>query len=61
MSGQKTEQPTEKRIRDSRKKGQVFKSNDLTQALLFMTAAGVLSFAGSLFSFVDDPGIVGRK
>ncbi len=49
MSGQKTEQPTEKRIRDSRKKGQVFKSNDLTQAFLFITASAVLAFAGGSF------------
>jgi len=49
MSGQKTEPPTEKRIKDARKKGQVAKSQDLTQAFLFLTAAGVLSLAGGLY------------
>ncbi len=49
MAGEKTEQPTEKKIRDARKKGQVFKSNDLTQAFLFMTASAVLAFAGGRF------------
>src|SRR5512138_2382137 len=46
MSGEKTEQPTPKRIKDARKKGQVFKSNDLTQAFLFLTAAGILVATG---------------
>ena len=45
-TGEKTEQPTPKRIRDARKKGQVFKSNDLTQAFLFLTASGILVVAG---------------
>jgi flagellar biosynthesis protein FlhB len=44
--GEKTEQPTPKRIREARKKGQVFKSNDLTQAFLFLTASGILVFTG---------------
>lgn len=34
MSGEKTEQPTPKRLRDSRKKGQVAKSQDVTTAVL---------------------------
>src|SRR5215471_7121302 len=46
--GEKTEQPTPKRIKDARKKGQVFKSNDLTQAFLFLTAAGILVATGGL-------------
>jgi flagellar biosynthetic protein FlhB len=49
MPGEKTEQPTQKRIREARKKGQVFKSHDITQALLFLTAAGILAGAGGLF------------
>src|ERR1700744_4771397 len=47
MADDKTEQPTPKRLRDARKKGQVSKSTDLTQAVLFLTAAGVLSFTGA--------------
>jgi len=51
MPGEKTEQPTQKKIRDSRKKGQVFKSRDLIQALLFMTAAGILTAGGPSYVF----------
>ena len=49
MSEEKTEQPTQKKLRDARKKGQVFKSKDVTQALLFLTAVGVLSVGGPEF------------
>jgi FlhB-like protein len=49
MAGTKTEQPTAKRLRDARKKGQVFKSNDLTQAFLFLAVAGFLSIAGRYY------------
>ena len=38
MSGEKTEQPTEKKLRDARKKGQVAQSQDLNK--LFVTVAG---------------------
>ncbi len=47
MSGQKTEQPTPKKLRDARKKGQVSKSQDLTNAFLFLTAAATLGFLGA--------------
>jgi flagellar biosynthesis protein FlhB len=49
MSGEKTEQPTPKRLRESRKKGQVAKSQDLTQAVLFLTAVGVLAAGGGAY------------
>lgn len=49
MAGDKTEQPTPKRLKESRKKGQVFKSRDFVQALSFMTAAGVLSLGGAKY------------
>ena len=49
MPGEKTEQPTSKRLTDSRKKGEVFKSRDFVQALLFMTAAAVLTFGGPAY------------
>src|ERR1700683_4508060 len=42
----KTEQPTAKKLKDARKKGQVWKSADLTNAFLFLTTAATLSFAG---------------
>ena len=49
MPGDKTEQPTPKRLRESRKKGQVFKSRDLVQAFSFMTAAAVLGAGGPTY------------
>jgi flagellar biosynthetic protein FlhB len=36
MSGEKTEQPTEKRKKDSRKRGEVAKSQDLTTGILLL-------------------------
>jgi FlhB-like protein len=49
MAENRTEQPTEKRLRDARKKGEVFKSADLTHAFLFLAAAAVLALGGALF------------
>jgi flagellar biosynthetic protein FlhB len=46
VSDQKTEKPTPKKIRDARKKGQVGKSRDITQALLFLVCVGVLAGGG---------------
>lgn len=51
MPGDKTEQPTPKRLNDARKKGQVFKSRDFIQALLFITAAAVLTAGGPAYVF----------
>src|SRR5689334_22186940 len=41
--GEKTEKPTPKRIKDARKKGNVAKSKDLTNSILFM--ATIMLFA----------------
>ncbi len=49
MPGDKTEQPTAKRLTDCRKKGEVFKSRDFVQALLFLTAAAVLISGGPAY------------
>ncbi|HEX4772169.1 MAG TPA: EscU/YscU/HrcU family type III secretion system export apparatus switch protein [Bryobacteraceae bacterium] len=49
MAENKTEQPTEKRLRDARKKGEVFKSADLTHAFLFLAVAAVLALGGAVF------------
>ena len=48
--GEKTEQPTEKRLRDARRKGQVSRSNDLSSALLLVISIAVLGLAGSYMS-----------
>lgn len=45
--GEKTEHPTEKRIRDARRRGQVAKSQDLSAALLMLAAIAVLWLASS--------------
>jgi flagellar biosynthetic protein FlhB len=49
VSEQKTEKPTPKKLRDARKKGQVSKSRDITQSLVFLAAVGVLVIGGPAF------------
>ncbi len=47
---EKTEAPTQKKLRDARKRGQVAKSKDIAKALAFLTFVVWISFAGeSLF------------
>jgi len=46
MSGDKTEEPTPKKLKDARKKGQVAKSQDLTSSVLYIVGFAVL--AGSI-------------
>src|SRR4051794_17789554 len=41
-SGEKTEEPSQKKIDDSRKQGQVWKSRDLTGVAVFLTGMAVL-------------------
>jgi flagellar biosynthetic protein FlhB len=41
-SGEKTEEPTQKKIQDARKKGQVWKSRDFASVAVFVTGLGVL-------------------
>ena len=41
-SGEKTEEPTQKKIDDSRRKGQVWKSRDLTGVAVFLVGLGAL-------------------
>ncbi len=52
MSDEKTEQPSAKRLRDARKKGQVAKSQDVPSALTTIAVALYLLVAGPGF-FVD--------
>jgi type III secretion protein U len=47
MSGEKTEQPTSKKLRDARRKGQVAKSKDFTQTALVLALFGYLIGAGA--------------
>ncbi len=48
-SGEKTEEPTQKKLDDSKKKGQVSKSKDLSS--VFVLAAGFLTI-GAVFPFI---------
>jgi type III secretion protein U len=48
MSGEKTEQPTKKKLRDSAKEGQSYKSRDIVAACIL--AAGMLYMASMSFS-----------
>jgi len=50
MPGEKTEQPTPKKLRDARKKGQIMHSKDLSSALVFILAVIVLLKAGGTMS-----------
>jgi flagellar biosynthetic protein FlhB len=52
MSGEKTEKPTEKRLRDARKKGQVAKSQDLTSSLMLISAVLIFWLSGTLTATV---------
>src|SRR5687768_8798542 len=45
-TGEKTEQPTDKRLQDAKKKGQVAKSQDLTSAVLLIAAVAVVWLIG---------------
>lgn len=45
-TGEKTEQPTDKRLKDARKKGQVAKSQDLTSALLLLSTVAIVWLIG---------------
>lgn len=47
MSGEKTEQPTAKKLRDARKKGQVAKSQEIVSSAL------ILALIAVLFAFAD--------
>lgn len=51
----KTEEPTEHKLQESRKKGQVFKSQDIIQTILLLTTAGILYMTrGWLLSNIKD-------
>lgn len=45
QAGEKTEQPTAKRLRDARRKGQVARSHDLSSAVLLVVSVAVLYLA----------------
>jgi flagellar biosynthetic protein FlhB len=54
-NSQKTEDPTQKRLDEARKKGDVAKSQDVPAWFLLMTAAGIVAAAGPLMRAIADP------
>ncbi len=46
MSSEKTEQPTEKKLRDARREGRVARSRDAGTAAVVLATAGALAFTG---------------
>src|SRR5437762_7220651 len=50
MGDDKTEQPTPKKLREAKKKGQVAKSRDLSSAFIFIIAVMVLLKVGASMS-----------
>ncbi|RYE00145.1 MAG: flagellar biosynthesis protein FlhB, partial [Sphingomonadales bacterium] len=52
---QKTEDPTQKRLEEARKKGDVAKSQDVPIWFLMMATAGIMAAAGPLTAMIADP------
>lgn len=50
MSGDKTEEPTEHKLREARKKGQIAKSQDVTSAAIFLLGFFMIYFNGAHIS-----------
>jgi flagellar biosynthetic protein FlhB len=50
MSGDKTEEPTEHKLREARKKGQISKSQDVTSAAIFLIGFFMVYFSGQHIS-----------
>src|SRR5690349_8144800 len=54
-TSQKTEDPTQKRLEEARKKGDVAKSQDVPVWFLLLAAAGIMAGAGPLAQSIADP------
>ncbi len=52
---QKTEEPTQKRLEEARKKGDIAKSLDVPIWFLFLATAGIMAAAGPLAGMIADP------
>ncbi len=52
QGGEKTEQPTSKKLKDARKKGNIAKSKDLSSAILFLVTIMLLAILNSFTSDV---------
>ncbi len=54
-NSQKTEDPTQKRLEEARKKGDIAKSQDVPIWFLMMAIAGIMASAGPLAAMIADP------
>ncbi len=54
-NSQKTEDPTQKRLEEARKKGDIAKSQDVPIWFLMMAAAAIMASAGPLAGMIADP------
>src|SRR5262245_37031839 len=54
-NSQKTEDPTQKRLEDARKKGDIAKSQDVPVWFLLLASAGIMAGAGPLAASIADP------
>jgi flagellar biosynthetic protein FlhB len=54
-NSQKTEDPTQKRLEDARKKGDIAKSQDVPVWFLLLASAGIMAGAGPLASSIAQP------
>ncbi len=54
-NSQKTEDPTQKKLEDARKKGDIAKSLDVPIWFLILATAGIMSAAGPLSAMIADP------
>ena len=52
---QKTEEPTQKRLEEARKKGDIAKSQDVPIWFLMMASAAIMAGAGPLAAMIADP------
>jgi type III secretory pathway component EscU len=53
-SGEKTEQPTDKKIRDARKQGQVSRSTDISSTALLIIICEIESALKSKHEIIED-------
>ena len=54
-NSQKTEDPTQKRLEEARRKGDIAKSQDVPIWFLMMAIAGIMAAAGPLAAMIADP------
>jgi len=54
-NSQKTEDPTQRKLEEARKKGDIAKSQDVPIWFLMLATAGIMAAAGPIFAMIADP------